>query len=78
MQALKKEANWLNFIQIKPRKDPVFEREMSKLKLRNLIDQFLLPHNSFIEINNDEVLLSSLNYLFENLYKLNFENEESF
>lgn len=56
MQALKKEANWINFIQIKPRKDPVFEKEMSKLKLRNLVDQFLLPHNSFIEINNDEVL----------------------
>ena len=30
IQALKKEANWINFIQIKPRKDPVFEKEMSK------------------------------------------------
>ena len=52
---MKKEAKRVDFIQIKPCKDPVFEKEMAKLKLRNLIDQFILPHNSFIEVNSDEV-----------------------
>jgi hypothetical protein len=51
---LKKEANWLEFIQLIPQKDHVYEKTMAKIKLKLTVDQYLLPHNSFIEISNDD------------------------
>lgn len=55
IHALKKEANWMNFIQLVPNKDPIYEKDIAKIKQKNTLDQFLLPHNNFLEINNDEV-----------------------
>ena len=55
MHALKKEANWLEFIQLVPLADYTYEKDMSRLKLKQPIDEFLIKHTSFIEINNDEV-----------------------
>ena len=69
IHALKKEANWLEFIQLIANKDPVFEKDMAKIKQRNMLDQFLIPHSNFIEINNDEV--SNLTIYFN---KPNLEN----
>ncbi len=53
--ALKKEANWLEFVQIVAAKDAMFERDMAKIRSRNLLDQFLMPHSKFLEIDNEEV-----------------------
>ena len=64
IHALKKEANWVEFIQIVAKKDPIYENDMAKIKQRNLIDQFLLPHSNFIEIGNDEVCYNLKNYFF--------------
>lgn len=60
IHALKKEANWIEFITIKKNKDAVYEKEIAKLKDRNHLDQFLLPHSNFLEISNDERVQDAL------------------
>jgi hypothetical protein len=55
VHSLKKDANWLSFVQLIPNKDYIYERDISKLKQKLLIDEFLKKHNEFLEMNNDEV-----------------------
>ena len=55
IHALKKESNWLEFVQLVPFKDPVYEKDMSKIKQRRTLDEFILSHNRFLGVNNDEV-----------------------
>jgi hypothetical protein len=58
--AYKKESNWIEFIQIRNNKDAIYENEIAKLKERNFLDQFLLPHSNFIEISSDERVQEAL------------------
>ncbi len=56
MHALKKEANWIEFVQLTPMPDYTYEKSITKLKLKQQLDQLLVSHGSFLELNNDEVL----------------------
>ncbi len=56
IHALRKESNWLEFVQLIPEKDAIYEKLRAKIKSRQSMDQYLLPHNSFIELNDDEVI----------------------
>ncbi|CAF0884068.1 unnamed protein product [Brachionus calyciflorus] len=60
IHALKKESNWLDYIQLVPQKDSIYEKDISKLKQKHSIDQYLLSHNSFLEIKNDERVQEAL------------------
>lgn len=57
VHALKKEANWLEFVQLVPMKDYIYEREISKIKFKPVLDEFMLPHKSFLEIADYEVTI---------------------
>jgi len=61
--AFKKEANWLEFVQIVPAKDALFEKDMAKIRSRNLLDQFLMPHSKFIEIGSEEVIMMNNRFI---------------
>ncbi|RNA10543.1 transmembrane protein -like, partial [Brachionus plicatilis] len=60
IHALKKESNWLEFIQLVPQKDPTYEKDIAKLAQKHFIDQYLISHNSFLEIGNDERVQEAL------------------
>ena len=69
VHAIRKEANWLEFVQLVPNKDHIFEKDMAKLKQKLLIDEFLKKHNEFLEISNEEVNCSfSFNVRTTNSY----------
>jgi hypothetical protein len=69
IHSLRKESNWLEFVQLIPEKDIIYEKLSAKIKSRQSMDQYLLPHNSFIELNDDEVDLVQENsrIIFTNL-----------
>ena len=55
MHALKKEANWLSFVKLKPEKDPNQEKKMVELRTRNNVDELLRVMSKFIQVNDAEV-----------------------
>jgi hypothetical protein len=38
-------------------KDYIYEREMAKIRFKSVLDEFILPHKSFLEIGDYEVLI---------------------
>ena len=58
IHAIKKESSWLEFMHLVPRKDPVFEKLMLKVKQVYIVDQYLVSHDSFLKLKNDDVTLS--------------------
>lgn len=58
----------MDFIQLVPQKDAIYEKDISKLKQKHSIDQYLISHNSFIEIKNDEVSSNKNNLTFYKVY----------
>ena len=63
LHSLKKESNWLEFVQLYPIKDVSYEKDMAKLRQRQALDQYILPHNSFLELNNDEVINAQYSFI---------------
>jgi hypothetical protein len=57
--SLKKEANWVEFIQLIPKKDPFYEKTISKLRNKHKHDELLVAHAKFLEFNDEEVLYST-------------------
>ncbi|XP_060112837.1 putative uncharacterized protein C6orf183 [Heteronotia binoei] len=49
---LKKRANWIPFIKIKPKKDPWQEKLIMKLKQWKKVDQWLQLQSKFLEVSN--------------------------
>ncbi|XP_050934311.1 LOW QUALITY PROTEIN: putative uncharacterized protein C6orf183 [Lates calcarifer] len=49
--ALRKEANWIPFIQVKPRRDPWQQKLITKLKEKKSVDELLRMHCSFLQVN---------------------------
>ncbi|XP_030574996.1 putative uncharacterized protein C6orf183 [Archocentrus centrarchus] len=47
--ALRKEANWIPFIQVKPRRDPWQQKLFTKLKERNSVDELLKMQCKFVQ-----------------------------
>nr|XP_046268697.1 uncharacterized protein si:ch73-242m19.1 isoform X2 [Scatophagus argus] len=48
--ALRKEANWIPFIQVKPRRDPWQQKLIAKLKERKCVDELLKMHSRFLQV----------------------------
>ncbi|XP_050923207.1 putative uncharacterized protein C6orf183 [Lates calcarifer] len=48
--ALRKEANWIPFIQVKPRRDPWQQKLITKLKEKKSVDELLRMHCSFLQV----------------------------
>lgn len=55
IHALKKDCNWLEFINFKIDVDPVQEKEMTRLRHRNIVDELLRTQARFLHINDPEV-----------------------
>ena len=53
--ALKKDCNWLPFVTFKLDVDPIQEKEMTRLRHRNNIDELLRTQSRFLQINDNEV-----------------------
>ncbi|XP_062252536.1 putative uncharacterized protein C6orf183 [Platichthys flesus] len=48
--ALRKEANWIPFIQVKPRRDPWRQKLVTKLQEKKSVDKLLRMHCSFLQV----------------------------
>ncbi|XP_029973333.1 putative uncharacterized protein C6orf183 [Salarias fasciatus] len=48
--ALRKEANWIPFIQVKPRRDPWQQKLVTELKERKNVDELLKMHSRFLQV----------------------------
>nr|XP_020463698.1 uncharacterized protein LOC109964611 isoform X3 [Monopterus albus]XP_020463699.1 uncharacterized protein LOC109964611 isoform X3 [Monopterus albus]XP_020463700.1 uncharacterized protein LOC109964611 isoform X3 [Monopterus albus] len=48
--ALKQEANWIPFIQVKPRRDPWQQKLVMKLKEKKSVDELLKMHSRFLQV----------------------------
>ncbi|XP_071354884.1 uncharacterized protein [Trachinotus anak] len=48
--ALRKEANWIPFIQVKPRRDPWQQKLITKLKEKKCVDELLRMHSRFLQV----------------------------
>ncbi|XP_047466605.1 uncharacterized protein si:ch73-242m19.1 [Mugil cephalus] len=48
--AVKKEANWIPFIQVKPRRDPWRQKLITKLKEKKEVDELLKMHCRFLQV----------------------------
>ncbi|XP_034531295.1 putative uncharacterized protein C6orf183 [Notolabrus celidotus] len=49
-QALRKEANWIPFIQVKPKHDPWQQKLITKLKEKKSVDELLKMHSRFLQV----------------------------
>uniref|UniRef100_H3BDV7 DUF4549 domain-containing protein n=1 Tax=Latimeria chalumnae TaxID=7897 RepID=H3BDV7_LATCH len=49
--ALKKEANWVPFLKVKPKQDPWQQKQMTKLKQQKKIDEILQLQSYFLQSN---------------------------
>ncbi|XP_033105563.1 uncharacterized protein LOC117107864 [Anneissia japonica] len=58
--ALKKEANWLSFVKLKPIKDPIQEKSMTKLRQKNNIDELLKAQSKFFSISDSTKVQDAL------------------
>ncbi|XP_067931806.1 uncharacterized protein [Watersipora subatra] len=58
--ALKKDCNWLQYIAFKLDTDPIQEKEMTRLRHDNNIDQLLETQSRFLQINDPEKVLDVL------------------
>lgn len=65
MHALEKESNWLQYIQLTPHKDAAYEKAISQIRNKILVDELLVSHSSFLEVKNDDVSLLFRVYYFE-------------
>ncbi|KAM7376223.1 hypothetical protein PAMP_005966 [Pampus punctatissimus] len=48
--ALKKEASWIPFIQVKPKRDPSQQKLVTKLKEKKSLDELLKMHSRFLQV----------------------------
>ncbi|XP_047197655.1 putative uncharacterized protein C6orf183 [Hippoglossus stenolepis] len=48
--ALRKEANWIPFIQVKPRRDPWRQKLVTKLQEKKSVDELLRMHCRFLQV----------------------------
>ena len=53
--ALKKDCNWLQFINFKLDIDPIQEKEMTRLRHANKVDELLRTQSRFLQITDSEV-----------------------
>ena len=60
MHAMKQEANWLNFIKIKPEKDPRRERKMVELRSQDKVDELLRVMSRFLSVEEPEKIQDAL------------------
>ncbi|XP_074043407.1 uncharacterized protein LOC141487779 isoform X2 [Macrotis lagotis] len=60
IMALKKTANWIPFIKIKPKCDPWQQKLLTKLKERNRIDALMQLHTKFLKVSNPLRVMEAL------------------
>ncbi|XP_074920662.1 putative uncharacterized protein C6orf183 [Chelonoidis abingdonii] len=58
--ALKKRANWIPFIKIKPKKDPWQQKLLAKLKQWKKVDELLHLQSKFLEVSDMEQVIEVL------------------
>jgi len=57
--ALKKDCNWVSYVTFIAEVDPVQEKEMTRLRHRNSVDELLMTQSRFIRITDSEVTVMS-------------------
>ncbi|XP_064604712.1 uncharacterized protein LOC135469969 isoform X2 [Liolophura sinensis] len=60
LHALKKEANWQEFVRLKPEKDAHQEKQMTQLRHRKKIDELLRVQSHFLQVMDAEHVLKAL------------------
>ena len=70
MHALKKEANWLRFVKLKPDKDPILENKMVQLRAKNNVDELLRAMCKFLTVTDHEVRFDCLAILAAQSFSL--------
>ncbi|KAG7510523.1 hypothetical protein JOB18_024247 [Solea senegalensis] len=58
--ALRKEANWIPFIQVKPRQDPWQQKTVTRLRENKCVDELLRTHCSFLQVSDLHRVASAL------------------
>ncbi|KAM8953019.1 uncharacterized protein RCH25_043786 [Pelodytes ibericus] len=58
--ALKKNANWLPFIKITPKRDPWQQKYITKLKQHKKVDELLRLQSQFVEVSSAEKVMEKL------------------
>ncbi|XP_063773167.1 uncharacterized protein LOC134909816 isoform X2 [Pseudophryne corroboree] len=59
-KAFKKTANWLQFVKIKPKRDPWQQKILTKLKQHKKVDELLCLQSQFIEVTSAEKAMEVL------------------
>ncbi|XP_067875378.1 putative uncharacterized protein C6orf183 isoform X2 [Heterodontus francisci] len=58
--ALKKEANWIPFLKIKPKQDPWQQKLMTKLKQQKDMDEILRLQSQFFQVSDSNQVMDAL------------------
>ncbi|KAJ8399407.1 hypothetical protein AAFF_G00411190 [Aldrovandia affinis] len=58
--ALRKEANWISFIRLKPRVDPWQQKSLMHLKQHQLVDELLQMHCRFLQVSDPLRVMQTL------------------
>ncbi|XP_043924848.1 uncharacterized protein LOC122799665 [Protopterus annectens] len=58
--ALKKEANWIPFLKIKPKKDPWQQKLMTKLQQEKKVDELLRLQSQFMQVSDPDQAMGAL------------------
>ncbi|XP_068195468.1 uncharacterized protein [Antennarius striatus] len=58
---LRKEANWIPYIQVKPRRDPWQQKLIAKLKEKKSVDELLKIHSRFLQVPDASLVAAALN-----------------
>ncbi|XP_064411305.1 uncharacterized protein CCDC162P [Latimeria chalumnae] len=58
--ALKKEANWVPFLKVKPKQDPWQQKQMTKLKQQKKIDEILQLQSYFLQVSDPDQVMDTL------------------
>ncbi|XP_067841118.1 uncharacterized protein si:ch73-242m19.1 [Heptranchias perlo] len=58
--ALKKEANWIPFLKIKPKQDPWQQKIMTKLKQQKYMDEILRLQSQFFQVSDPNQVMDAL------------------
>lgn len=56
MHALKQQSNWLDYIKLKPEKDPRHEKRMNELRQAKKVDELLRALASFFCVSDVDVI----------------------
>jgi hypothetical protein len=64
MHALRQQSNWVEYINLKPEKDPRHEKRMNELRLMKKVDELLRALSNFMKVSDTDVSGFDLKFPF--------------